>query len=305
MVSKVITKAKSHPYISEAYKIFCVIVAGVLVAFGLEAFLIPNGFLDGGVTGISILLSNFLASSLNVSIPVGVFLAVLNLPFIILAWLKVGRRSAIRTAIGVATLSVSTILLHHVETLTNNFVLALFFGGSLLGFGIGLALRQGGALDGTETLASIVSNRSKFDVNQLILGINIVIFGVAMIVVGFETAAASAALFFIVVSPMIKKVVDGDAGMRSARVITSKPSEVALAIEKTLHKRRILCDKRHVFDGKESFDKEIFELYFNLARLEESEVTDVIRETDPESHVIFTEISSIRGGIYENLQSGH
>lgn len=301
MVSKVIKRAKSHPYLSEIYKIFCVIVAGVLVAFGLEAFLIPNGFLDGGITGISIILSSVFSSSFNLNIPVGVFLAVLNLPFVILAWLKIGRRSALRTAIGIATLSISTILLHHIDTLTDNFVLALFFGGSLLGFGVGLALRQGGALDGTETLASIVSDKSKFGVNDLILGINVLIFGVAMFVVGFETAAASAALFFIVVSPMIKKVVDGDAGMRSARVITRYPAEVSKVIEEKLNKRKILCDKRRLFDGQDSFEEEIFELYFNLARLEESEVTDLVLETDPDANVIFTEISAIRGGIYENF----
>lgn len=272
-------------------------LGGIIVAFGLEAFLIPNGFLDGGVTGVSIILAKF------IDIPIGVFLGVLNLPFIVLAWWKIGRRSAVRTAIGIATLSISTIFMHHMEALTHEFFIALLLGGSLLGFGVGLALRQGGALDGTEALASIISNKSPFAVNQLILFINIAIFTGAAFVVGIESALASAVLFFFAVSPMIKRVVDGNSEMKSARIITSKPKEVAEQIEKLIH-RRITADKRYIFTEHKDFDEEVYEVTFTIPRLEESEITDRIIDTDPLAIVMFSDISSLRGGIYED-NKGH
>lgn len=291
-------KTKKHPVMLETYKIASVMIGGLLVAFGLEAFLIPNGFLDGGVTGISIILAKF------IDIPMGVFLGLLNIPFVILAWWKIGRKSAIRTAIGIATLSFGTIFMHHMEPLTTEFFIALLLGGSLLGFGIGIALRQGGALDGTEALASIISNKSPFAVNQLILFMNVGIFTGAAFVVGIESALASAVLFFFAVSPMIKRVVDGNSEIKSVRVITNNPQEVAESIEKVV-KRRISVDKRFLFDKDKGFDEETHELTFVIARLEESEVTDRIIDIDPEAVVMFSEISSLRGGIYEESVSAH
>lgn len=295
---KIVHKGKEHPIISEAYKISMVIIGGLLVAFGLEAFLIPHEFLDGGITGISIILSKISG------VPMGVFLAVLNLPFVILAWWKIGRRSAVRTAIGIATLSVATILLHHMHSLTDEFFIALLLGGSLLGLGIGIALRQGGALDGTEALASIISNKSPFAVNQLILFINIGVFTVAAFVVGIESALASAVLFFFAVSPMIERVVDGNSEMKSVRIITSQPIEVAEQISKIVS-RRISVDKRFIYEEGKGFDSEVHELTLNISRLEESELTDNVLQADPDAIVMFNEISSLHGGIYENKKNSH
>lgn len=288
------TAAKNkHPVLAEAFHLLGVIVGGVLVGFGLEAFLIPNDFLDGGITGIAIILSHF------VDLPMGVFLAVLNLPFVLLVWWKVGHRSAIRTAVGIATLATVTIVLHHMDPLTENFLLALFFGGALLGLGIGIALRQGGALDGTEALASIVSNRSAFSVDQIILGINVIIFTVAAFVISPESAMASAALFFLAVSPMIKRVVDGNSEMKAARVITAHPEPVAAAISSRIS-RRISADRRYVYEEGRGFEEEVTELFFTVARLEESEVTELVLDADPDAVVIFNEVSSLRGGVYED-----
>lgn len=291
-------KGINHPILSEIYKIGMVVLGGLLVAFGLEAFLIPHGFLDGGVTGVSIILSNLSG------LPMGLFLAMLNLPFILLAWWKIGRRSAVRTSIGIATLSLSTIAMHHMDSLTDEFFVALLLGGSLLGLGVGLALRQGGALDGTEALASIISNKSPLAVDQIILLVNVAIFTVAGFVVGIESALASAVLFFFAVSPMIKRVVDGNSEVKTTRVITDNPEMIAEEIQKIIN-RRITSDKRFVFDKDKGFDKEVYELIFTVVRLEESEVTDVIIKNDPNAVVIFSEVSSLRGGIYENMKSEH
>lgn len=225
-VRKALTVHAAHPFFAEGFRIANVVVGGLLVAFGLEAFLIPNGFLDGGVTGIAIILGSF------VDLPIGVFIGVLNLPFVLLVWWKVGHRSAIRTAIGIATLSV------------------------------------------------------------------------AAFVIGAESAMASAALFFLAVSPMIKRVVDGNAEMKTARVMTNLPLEVASAIAPTI-KRRISADKRTVFTEGEGFSNEMTELWFTVARLEEAEVTELVLKTDPDATVIFNDVTSLHGGIYEDRASAH
>lgn len=288
---KIIKKGRKHPIVEEFMRFFFIVLGAVLVGFGLEAFLIPNGFLDGGITGISIILSNF------ISVPVGFILAVLNIPFLILTWVKVGHLAAIRTAVGISALAITTIILHHMEPWTNEFVLALAYGGALLGLGVGLALRQGGALDGTEALASIWSGKSRFSVDQLILGINIFIFIGAAFVVGTREALASAALFYLAVAPIISKVVDGGSTLRRARVITNNPEEVAAAVRKVVT-GRIVQEGSRVYDGS-GFSELTGDISFNLPRLQEAVVLDVIIDADSEAVVTFMDISSLRGGIYE------
>jgi uncharacterized membrane-anchored protein YitT (DUF2179 family) len=290
-----IAKAKhqaKHPVLMELYRYLSIIIGGVLVALGLEAFLIPNGFIDGGVTGISIILSTF------IPIPVGIFIAILNVPFVIVAWAKLGSRAALKTAVGVASLATSAILLHHMDPWTDNFILALGYGGLLLGLGIGLALRQGGALDGTESLASIISSNSRFSIDQLILAVNVLIFTVAGLLLEPQQAMASALLFYVVVTPIIKKVVDGGSTMKQVRIITENREDIALAISAVTH-RRVTVANRRVYD-EGSFDEEISEITFAVSRLEEAQVTEAVREVDPDAIISFIEISTLRGGVYES-----
>lgn len=287
--------SRKHPVAEEIYSFASIIVGAALVAFGLEGFLIPNGFLDGGITGISILIASFLP------VPMGVILGILNIPFVVLMWLKFGHMNAIRTAVGIAVLAAGTIILHHMEPVTEEFVLALAYGGAALGIGIGLALRQGGALDGMEALASILSRSTRFSVDQLILVFNIVIFIVAAFVVGPQQALASAALFYLAVAPVIKKVVDGDSYSRRARVATSKPAEVAAALQDSVSGRILMEGSRVFADGE--FTAASGDISFTIPRLQEASVTDTILDIDPDAVVVFLDIASLRGGSYE--QKGH
>jgi uncharacterized membrane-anchored protein YitT (DUF2179 family) len=287
-----------HPILRELYHIALVVGGGLLAALGLEAFLIPHGFLDGGLTGISIILSKF------IDIPVGVFIAVLNLPFIALTWWKLGRRSALRTTLGVATLATFAVLWHHMDPWTDNYVLALFYGGALLGFGVGIALRNGGALDGTEALATIISNRSAYSVDQLILGINVCVFLVAGFVMDWQSAMSSALLFYVVVSTLIDKIVNGTNEFKSAVVSTEHPEAVAETIV-SITKRHVVIDEKKHWKHGEGFVGKVHQLRFILTRLEASELTERIIETDPDAVVVFSEVSSLRGGVYEDLQKSH
>jgi len=288
----------SHPLVSELYHLLFVVGGGILAALGLEAFLIPHGFLDGGLTGVSIVISKL------VPLPVGVLIAVLNLPFIALTWWKLGRRSAFRTTIGVATLATFAVLWHHIDPWTDNYVLALFYGGGLLGFGVGIALRNGGALDGTEALATMISNRSAYSVDQLILAINVAVFLGAGFVMGWQSAMSSALVFYIVVSTLISKIVNGSNEFKSAVVSTEKPEEVAGVITEITH-RHVVIDPKHYWKRGEGFAGEVHQLRFILTRLEASEISERIIETDPDAVVVFSDVSSLRGGVYEDLQKSH
>lgn len=296
--TKVANFKNSHPLISELYHLIFVVAGGMLAALGLEAFLIPSGFLDGGLTGISIILSKF------IDIPVGVFIAALNLPFIALTWWKLGRRSAFRTTVGVATLAICAILWHHMDPWTDNYVLALFYGGGLLGFGVGIALRNGGALDGTEALATIISNRSSYSVDQLILAINVCIFVVAGFVMDWQSAMSSALMFYIVVSTLIDKIVNGANEFKSAVVSTMNPEAVAETIT-NITKRHVVIDPKKFWKHGEGFTGTVHQLRFILTRLEASELTERIIETDPDAVVVFSDVSALRGGVYEDLQKSH
>lgn len=295
LISQLSTFRRERPVLGELWKIFEVMVGGILVAVGLELFLIPNGFLDGGITGISIMIAH------HVKIPLGVFLAILNAPFIVFIWRKLGRRVAVKTAIGIVTLAASTIYLHHYEALTDNYTLALGYGGLFLGLGVGLALRAGGALDGTEALASFLSYKTSWSVDQLILGINLAIFVTAAFTLSRDEAMASALLFYVVVAPIIKRVVDGGSELKHAEIYTSEPEAVIRAIH-SQNDRRITSHKGKgiMADGTLG---EIITLKVLVSRMEESTIGDLVLEADPDAVIIFKEAANVRGGVYED--SGH
>ena len=293
-IKHVRNKIKKHPLLMELYRLASIIFGGVLVALGLQAFLIPNGFIDGGVTGVSIILSKL------IPLPVGIFIAVLNVPFVILVWIKRGDKSAFRTALGVASLAIFAVIFHHMTPWTSNFILALGYGGLFLGVGIGLALRHSGALDGTDSLASIISSNSRWSVDQLILAVNMLVFGVAALLLEAQAAMASALLYYVVVTPIIRKVVDAGSRMKQARILTMNSQAVAAAALKVTH-RRITTISRNIYDvGKRS--KEITEVSFTVSLLEEALVIEAILDIDSDAIISFTDISTLRGGAYEQDQ---
>lgn len=288
---KISKKTRNHPVLDELFKTSAVIVGAILVAVGLELFLVPNGFLDGGIVGISIILTNFLA------LPLGAFIAVLNLPFLFLAYKHSGWRTACRTAIGIAVLSASTIALHHfhAEPLTHEFTLALGYGGLLLGVGVGLALRYGGALDGTEILAVSLSNKINLGVDQIILSINFFIFLVAGFVFTPERAMASFLLFYVVVTPIIKKVMEGGSETKSVQIFSTKHAEITEAIHQKLNKKVVLLDA-HKDDLLPDHDLKILMTF--VPRIEESAITETVEDIDPNAIIVFSDVASIRGGMF-------
>ena len=293
-----IAKAGKHPVAAEVYKIVSIMVGAVVFAVGLEGFLIPNGFLDGGVVGVSILATEF------VDLPMGVFIGALNIPFVILAWAMIGHRSAVRSGLGMATLAASTIVLHHMHAFTDQSWLALVCGGAMIAVGIGIALRHGGALDGTEVLATILAARTQFTVGQLILYINLCIFTAAGFVLGWEAALLSAVLFYVVVKDLVDQIAHGEAGARRVRVTTIQHEKVAPMIAARIN-RPVLVDEHRYWYADGPAEK-VWVVTFACSRMEEATLVEDIAEIDPAANVTFSEITNLHGPMYESFNNaGH
>ncbi len=194
-----------------------VIVGAFITAYGLESILIPNNVSDGGVTGLSIVGSQL------VGLPLGLLIAVLNIPFIFLGYKQIGKSFAIYSVIGIASLAVSTSLMHHIPTIIQgDTLLVTVVGGIIIGTGMGLALRNGGALDGIDMLAVLLARKLPFGTSDLILFLNLFVFIIVSTVFGLQGAFMSGIAYFIA-SKVIHIVEEGLSGSKTFKIITTNP----------------------------------------------------------------------------------
>jgi uncharacterized membrane-anchored protein YitT (DUF2179 family) len=269
------------------------IASGIISAcFGLKSFLMPNGFIDGGVTGISLLISTLTKFELSYLI------MIINIPFVILGYNQIGKGFAIKTAIAIAVLAVSLIVIPF-EPITHDKLLIAFFGGLFLGGGIGLAMRGGCVIDGTEVLALYISRRSMLTVGNIILILNIVIFAFAAIFLNIETAMY-AILTYLSASNTIDFVVNGLEQYTGVTIISDKNAEIKeFIIEKM--KRGVTIYKG---EGGYGIKKDIDILYTVVTKLEMSKLQTEIRQIDPDAFVVQQQIADIKGGVVKR-QSLH
>ncbi|MFC4803022.1 YitT family protein [Neobacillus sp. GCM10023253] len=262
-------------------------VGAIIMAYGLEAVLIPNNMIDGGVTGLSMILSHVTAFNLSI------FLVILNLPFFFLGYKQIGKTFAISMLYGIIALSVATSFLHHVKPIVNNELLAVVFGGLILGLGVGLTIRNGGVLDGTETLAILVEKRVPFSVGEIIMFVNVIIFSVAAFIYSVENALFSMLTYYIAFKT-IDVVVKGMDDMKSVYIISDNTTEIADAISERLGRGVTFLHGEGSYSGE---DKRVILSVFT--RLEETKMKDIIRELDPQAFIIATDVSAVHGGRFK------
>lgn len=299
-MQRIVRRSKQIPLIIEIKHLLVIVIGAMLAAVALEGFLIPHGFLDGGVTGISIMVAQ------QTNAPFSLILALLNLPFIVLIYIKKGKRVGTRTTIGVIALASMTALLHtwHVDSFTDQEYLALLAGGIILGAGMGLALNSSGALDGMEALASLLAQRTQFSVEQIITGANLIIFTVAGFIMGWEAAIQSAILFLVVVNGIIARITSMTSEIEQMVVTTKFPNEVATAIIEAVPEANVFSHTKQGFSHEHNtFKYNYSELRLKVSRLEKSIVEDSILAQDKEAVITCLDITSLRGGKYEEL--GH
>jgi hypothetical protein len=181
----------SRPLFRRGLRAFFVAAGALFVAVGLEIFLVPNKIIDGGIVGISIMMSYITGLKLEL------FLLVLNLPFLYLGYRKIGRNFVVATLLGLTVLSLGTLTLYNVVVATFNPIWASIFGGIFLGVGAGLVIRHGGSLDGTEILGILLNRRTPFSVGNVILFLNIFIFASAGLIFGWDRVLYSVLTYYI------------------------------------------------------------------------------------------------------------
>jgi uncharacterized membrane-anchored protein YitT (DUF2179 family) len=262
------------------------IVLGILSAsMGLHGFLLSSNFIDGGVTGISMLLSK------TTPIPLSIWLPIVNAPFIVLAYRQIGGAFAARSAAAIAGLSVSLATLHFPDV-THDLLLTAVFGGIFIGAGIGLAVRGGAVLDGTEIAALIISKRSHLlKVGDVILIFNVALFVAAMSLLGVEEALYSI-LTYVSAARTLDFVIHGIEEYTAMTIVSRFNGEIAARI--MTHLGRGVT----VYRGRGGLsDEELEILYCVVTRLEVGGVKAIIREFDANAFVTSHPLSQVDGGV--------
>lgn len=270
-------------------KMIMIIIGAAIAAYGLEAVLIPNNVIDGGVTGVSIMGAEVL------ELPLGLFLFILNIPFVYLGYKQIGKTFAIMSIVGIVALSLGTVLMHDISPILSekDHLLVVASGGILLGVGIGIVLRNGGALDGSEVLAVLISRKVPFSVGDIILLINVFIFAIAAFVYNLESALYSALTYYIA-KTVIDIVQVGLEKSKSVQIISKSSKDIGDAIQARLGRSLTYTTGRGGFSNEES---EIITCVIN--RMEETKLLDIIREHDPGAFVVVSDVSEVRGGNFK------
>lgn len=263
--------------------LFFISVGAVIAAFALEEFLVPFKILDGGVVGISMIISQLSG------MPLGILTIVLNVPFMIIGFKRLGIRFLIRSVYAMVLFSVFLGVFSDMREVTDKEILVVAFGGVLLGVGVGLILRYGGCLDGTEIVAMLLSHHTEFSVGQIVLFFNIVIYGVAGILFGPDRALYSLLTYFIT-SKVIDIVENGMEQGKSVMIITDHGKDIADAIYTQLGRTCTQMEgKGMVSNGKKTV------LYCVITRVEVSAIKKIINDADVSAFMTISDVSEIVG----------
>nr|WP_226670117.1 YitT family protein [Metabacillus litoralis] len=268
-------------------RILFIFIGAVLMAVGLEIFLVPNKVIDGGIVGISIILSHLLGWKL------GLFIFLLNIPFFFIGYKQIGKTFALSTLFGISILSVATVLLHPVPAFTEDVLLATVFGGITLGIGVGIVIRYGGSLDGTEILAILANKKLPFSVGEIIMFFNIFILGSAGFVFGWNRAMYSLIAYFVAFKT-IDIVIEGLDESKSAWIISDQYQEIGDAILARLGRGVTYLNGEGAYTGD---DKKV--IFCVITRLEEAKLKSIVEDLDTSAFLAVANIAEVRGGRFK------
>lgn len=261
---------------------FMLTLGSIIGAFALETILIPNTILDGGVTGISIIISKL------TSIPLSILVLILNIPFVYVGYKNMGKGFLMRAVYSMVLFSLSLSYFAYFDTLIDTILLATVYGGALLGLGVGLVIHAGGCVDGTESVALVISKRTSLSVGQVVLIFNLIIYFVAGFIFGIDRALYSLLTYFITYK-VIDLVSEGFEQAKAALIVTEKGTDMAEEIYKKLGRTVTKLKGKGLISG----EKEV--LYCVLTRIEVFELKRICENLDQSSFISILEVSEIIG----------
>lgn len=266
------------------------IVLGILLAaFGLKSFLIPNGFIDGGITGISLLLNHV------THLPISFWLVVMNIPFILMGAKQIGKAFALTTLLVICALA-AILLVYDFPVITDDKLLISIFGGFFLGAGIGLAMRGGCVLDGTEILALYINRKSPLSIGDIILIINVLIFLAAAYILSVESALYSI-LTYLSASKTVDFIVQGIEEYTGVTIISSKSDEIREMIINKLGRGVTIYKGERGFGSTGHRNNDIDIVFTVITRLEISKLKHEVELIDRKAFMVMNVITETKGGI--------
>lgn len=266
----------------EVFSYVMLIAGAALAAFSIEEFLVPCTILDGGIVGISIMVNNLSGISLSI------LTLVFNVPFLIVGFRKLGMKFIAKSAVAMVAFSSFLEVFAPLTDMTQDYLLAVCFGGVFLGVGVGFVIRSGGCLDGTETVAIFLNRSFNFPVGRTVLFINVVIYTVAGFLFGFDRAMYSLLTYFIT-SKVIDFVETGVEQAKAAMIITNEGRGIADAIYRKMGRTVTILEGEGLISGKKVI------LYCVLNRFEIYELRQLIKEVDTSAFITVSDVSEIIG----------
>ncbi|WP_047545426.1 YitT family protein [Psychroserpens sp. Hel_I_66] len=293
--SKPITKSEINPLVKKlevelahTIKEYAFIVIGVFAAgFGLKGFLLPNQFIDGGATGISLLVQNI------TKLPLGILLILVNLPFLLLATKTINKTFALRSIIAIAFLA---LVVHYVDypVVTEDKLLIAIFGGFFLGLGIGMAIRGGSVIDGTEILAIYLSRKLSISIGDVLLLINVIIFSFGAYILSVEIALY-AILTYLSAAKTVDFVVDGVEEYIGVTIISDFHDDIRKVLTEKLERACTIYPARGGYKNDNThYDKSV--IYIIITRLELAKLNTEIDKIDKQAFIIMNVVKDLRGG---------
>lgn len=254
----------------------------IIAAAALECFLIHNTILDGGITGVSIIVSKL------TGIPLALLVLILNIPFVYIGYKNLGKSFLIRTVYSMVSFSLFLSFFGHITAFTDEILLATVFGGALLGLGVGIVIHFGGCVDGTESVAIVISKKTNLSVGQIVLIFNLIIYGTAGFIFGFDRAMYSL-LTYLITFKVIDFVSEGLEQAKAALIITEKGTSLSKEIYNKLGRTTTTIRGKGLISG----EKEV--LYCVLTRIEIYELKHIVEEMDESAFVTVLDVSDIIG----------
>ena len=265
------------------------IILGIFMAcIGLKCFLIPNGYIDGGAMGVSLLLQQL------TNIELAIFVSLVNLPFLIFGIKQISLQFTIKSILAISILAV---LLHYVTlpSITEDKLLIAVFGGFFLGAGIGLIIRGGAVIDGTEVIAIYISRRTVLSVGDFIAIFNVSLFIIAIVLIGIETAMYSMLIYFSA-SKTIDFIINGIEEYTAVLIVSEESERIKNFISNDLGKGVTVFNSEKGY-GTKGHKEQRYILYCVVTRLEVTDLIFEIEKIDPHAFITQQSIKDLKGGL--------